>query len=54
MFAKVENGVAQTFRRKKENSKILNPKQQFSMGNFHFFGRIKTNFCVGGYNIKTG
>jgi len=25
----------------------------FSMGNFHFFGRGKTNF-LGGYNFKTG
>jgi len=26
----------------------------FSMGNFHFFGRGKTNFFGGGYNFKTG
>ena len=30
-----------------ENAKILHQKQQFSMGNFHFFGRGKTNVWGG-------
>ena len=31
--------------------RILDP---VSVGNFHFFGRGKTNFLRGGYNFKTG
>ena len=54
MFARVENSVT-TFSPKKENAKILDQKQQFNefsiwdmrMGNFHFFGREKTNFGGG-------
>jgi len=58
MFARVENGVTKISpknRKRLENAKILDQKQQFSMGNVHFFGRGKTNFWgVGGYNFKTG
>ena len=62
MFARVENSVT-TFSPKKENAKILDQKQQFNefcititvfnmgrymrMGNFHFFGREKTNLGGG-------
>ena len=42
MFARVENGMT------------IFQKQQCSVGNFHFFGRGKTNFFGGGYNFKTG
>ena len=45
------------FAEKTENAKMLDQKQQFSMGNFHFFGRGKTSFFLwgggGGYNFKT-
>ena len=40
------------FAEKTENAKILDQKQQFSMGNFHFFGRGKTNFFGGGKTSK--
>jgi hypothetical protein len=36
--------IDKIFAKKTENAKILDQKQQFSMGNFHFFGRGKTNF----------
>ena len=40
------------FAEKTENAKIFKKKmdqeQQFSVGNFHFFGRGKTNFFGGG------
>jgi len=36
------------FAEKTEHAKILDQKQQFSVGNFHFFGRGKTNFVVWG------
>ena len=36
------------FAGKTENAKILDQKQQFSMGNFHSFGRGKNNFWGGG------
>ena len=46
------------FAAKTENAtKIFQKKigsgKQFSVGNFHFFGRGKTNF-LGGHNFKTG
>ena len=53
MFARFESSAWQNSPRKK-NAKILDQKQQFSMGNFHLFGRGKTNFWGGGYNFKTG
>ena len=52
MFARVENGVAKFFAEKTENAQILDQKQQFSIGNFHFFGRGKTNFWGGGTTSK--
>ena len=46
------------FAEKTENAKNFKKKigsgKQFSVGNFHFFGRGKTNFFGGGYNFKTG
>jgi len=46
------------FAAKTENAKIFKNKlqsgNQFSVGNFHFFGRWKNNFFWGGYNFKTG
>jgi|TARA_B100000524_G_scaffold160043_1_gene81361 hypothetical protein len=47
MFARAENGVTQ-FSPKNEDVKILDQKQQFSMGSFHFFGSGKNNFFGGG------
>jgi len=48
LFARVENGVTKFS--PKENAKIFKKKmdqEQFSVGNFHFFGRGKTNFFGG-------
>ena len=47
MFARAENGVTQ-FSPKNEDVKILDQKQQFSMGSFHFFGSGKNKFFGGG------
>ena len=47
MFARVENGVTK-FSPKKNKSKILDQKQQFSMGNFLFFAAEKTKKRGGG------
>ena len=47
MFARVKQKTENARQNKDE-------KQQFSMGNFHFFGRRKTTFFGGGYNFKTG
>ena len=48
MFARVENDVTNLSPKNSETPKILDQKQQFgvqfSMGNFHFVGRGKTNF----------
>ena len=47
MFARVENGGTEFWPRKK-NAKMLDQKQQFSIGNqFVFFGRGKNNFWGG-------
>ena len=46
--------IDKIFAEKTENGKVLDQKQQFSMGNFHFFGRRKTNIFNGGYNFKPG
>tara|TARA_B100000513_G_scaffold38160_1_gene14579 strand:+ start:177 stop:473 length:297 start_codon:yes stop_codon:yes gene_type:complete len=54
MFASVENGVTKSSPKKQKRQNIAHQKQQFSAGNFHFFGRGKTNFLEGGYNFKTG
>ena len=35
------------FAEKTEHAKILDQKQQFSVGNFHFFGRGRTSFWGG-------
>ena len=51
MFARFESSAWQNSPRKK-NAKILDQKQQFSMGNFHLFGRGKTNFWGGGITSK--
>ena len=57
MFANVENGVTKISPKKQKTPPkfwIRKQKQQFSVGNFHFFGRGKTNFFGGGgYNFKT-
>jgi hypothetical protein len=45
--------AAKTVKRQNFQKKIGSGKQ-FSVGNFHFFGRGKTNFFGGGYNFKTG
>ena len=45
MFERVENGVKK-ISLKQKTPKILDQKQRFSMGNFHFFGRGKTNVHV--------
>ena len=50
MFARVENGVTKfSPKRQKTPPKFwsIKQKQQFSVGNFHFFGRGKTNFWGG-------
>ena len=43
------------FAGKIENAKIVDQKQQFSMGNFHFLAAEKLTFFGrgGGYNFKT-
>jgi len=51
MFARVENGVTK-FSPKKNKSKLLDQKQQFSMG--IFFAAEQLTFLGGGYNFKTG
>ena len=51
MFTRVENGV--TKKLPKKNAKILDQKQQFSMGKFHFLVAEKSTFG-GGYDFKTG
>ena len=45
--------AAKTVKRQNFQKKIGSGKP-FSVGNFHFFGRGKTNFFWGGYNVKTG
>ena len=59
MFARVENDVTNLSPKNSETPKILDQKQQFgvqfSMGNFHFVGRGKTNFFFwggGNNNLK--
>jgi len=63
LFARVDNGVTKFspkshFGPKLQIFKILDQKKQFefSMGNFHFFGRGRTNlnFFGRGYDFKTG
>ena len=60
IIARVENGVTKfsPLRQKtpKFSKKNFGSGKQFSVGNFHFFGRGKTNFFFGGggYNFKTG
>jgi len=50
--------VTKILRQRQKTPKISKEKigsgKQFSVGNFHFFGRGKTNFFWGGYNFKTG
>ena len=56
MFARVENGVTKFSPKRQKTPKFSKKNgsgKQFSVGNFHFFGRGKTNFW-GGYNFKTG
>jgi len=55
IFAKVENGVTEFSTKKQKTPKfwIRNSARQFSVKNFHFFGRRKTNFWGGGYTFKT-
>ena len=45
--------AAKTLKNAKIFKKKIGSGKQFSVGNFHFFGRGKTNFG-GGYNFKTG
>ena len=57
IFARVENGVTKFSPKRQKTpkfSKKIGSGKQFSVGNFHFFGRGKTNFFGGGYNFKTG
>ena len=51
MFARVENGVTKN---SPKNATILDHKQQFSMGNFHFLAAEKLTFLGGGYIFKIG
>ena len=44
MFAKVEDGVTKFWPKKQKKDKILDQKQQFSMGNFHFLAAEKLTF----------
>ena len=48
IFARVENSVTNFSPKRQKTPKfsktILDQKQQFSVGNFHFFGRGKTTF----------
>ena len=41
------------FAEKTEHAKILDQTQQFSVGNFHFFGRGRTNFVGGVFGIAS-
>ena len=57
IIARVENGVTKFSPQRQKTPKFSNKIGsgiQFSVGNFHFFGRGKTNFWGGGYNFKTG
>ena len=58
IIARVENGVTKFSPQRQKTPKFSKTKfgsgKQFSVGNFHFFGRGKTNFFWGGYNFKTG
>jgi hypothetical protein len=57
IIARVENGVTKFSPKRQKTPKFSKKNgsgKQFSMGNFHFFGRGKTTFFCGGYNFKTG
>jgi len=58
IIARVENGVTKFSPQRQKTPKFSKTKfgsgKQFSVGNFHFFGRGKTNFGGEGYNFKTG
>ena len=53
MFAKVEDGVTKFWPKKQKKDKILDQKQQFSMGNFHFLAAEKLTFFGRGGGITS-
>ena len=56
IIARVENGVTkfspQIDRKRQNFQKKIGSGKQFSVGNFHFFGRGKTNFWGGDITSK--
>ena len=57
IIARVENGVTKFSPQRQKGPKFSKKNgsgKQFSVGNFHFFGRGKTYFFGGVYNFKTG
>ena len=56
IIARVENGVTKFSPQRQKTPKKFSKKngsgKQFSVGNFHFFGRGKTNFFWGGITSK--
>jgi len=55
IIARVENGVTKISPQRQKTRKFSKKNgsgKQFSVGNFHFFGRGKTNFLGGGITSK--